>query len=219
MPVFPTHQFNTGNPNLDNQLRKLARAVRSGRPAGSGRMRISVTPTGTIQRSSPVQRRYPVYPVTSGGGTTCYPFTPTLSGNIDDGYTVSFYPGVMNGLVPSSQFTAGANTAFTLSSGINYITLNATTNGQQVTAVDYGVSATPPAVISTTAGACPTIFYWLLAIAAGTSAGGFTLLYSSVGNVIAQPKQVFVSAKASPQYGTESYDRWWTWQTWQLVNL
>ena len=65
MPVFPTHQFNTGNPNLDNQLRKLARAVKSGHPAGSGRMRISVTPTGTIYRESPSRRRYPV---TSGGG-------------------------------------------------------------------------------------------------------------------------------------------------------
>ena len=74
MPVFPSHQFNTGNPNLDIQLRKLARAARSGHPAGSGRMRISVTPTGTIQRSSPVQRRYPV--TTSGGGA--------FSGNVYD---------------------------------------------------------------------------------------------------------------------------------------
>jgi hypothetical protein len=154
-----------------------------------------------------------------GGGSAVVaaagiPFTPTISGA-----TISFYPGVINGLVPQYQFDGNANTAFTLLDGINYCMLSAATNGQQVMAVNYVLSATPPAAISTTMGACPASFEWLLAIAAGTVADGFSLLYSSVGNVIAQPKQVFVSAKASPQYGLEAIDRWFSWQVWQLVNL
>jgi hypothetical protein len=67
MPVFPTKHFNTGNPNLDNQLRRMARAVQTAHPAGTGTTRISRTPTGTLQRFSGSRRRMPLV-VGSGGG-------------------------------------------------------------------------------------------------------------------------------------------------------
>src|SRR5579863_4002394 len=60
MPVFPTKHFNTGNPNLDNQLRRLARSVQTAHPVGTGTTRISRTPTGTAQRFGGSRRRMPI---------------------------------------------------------------------------------------------------------------------------------------------------------------
>ncbi len=78
MPL-PTSHFNTGNPNLDNQLRRLARSVKTAHPAGTGTTRISSTPTGTLQRFSGSRRKYPV--TSSGGGFS--PFKIYQAGQSD----------------------------------------------------------------------------------------------------------------------------------------
>lgn len=78
MPQTQTHHINTGNRQLDIQLRRIARSVQTAMPAGNG---ISRTPQGTIGGFVRGRRRMPLTRSSGGGaGFTGNVWVPAASG-------------------------------------------------------------------------------------------------------------------------------------------
>ena len=200
MPLYPNQHINTGDRQLDIQLRKMARSIQTAAHVGGG---ISRSPQGTVHHQS--SRRRAAFPGRRQRGGNRYLYTTISKPGAH--YIANVTPGHVNGIIPASIFTD-----LTVVDG-NYVYLTVTTDGKSVTAVTKTAGALPAApLLPSTSGQAPTTFYIPLALIHDTGGGALVCYRLNSGNILALPKQVMLTAKSgSIAAGSEAFDRWWTW--------
>lgn len=180
---------------IRSKVERMRQALLALRPVPSGTITARVTQSGTMLDLRNV--------VVNGDGTSGpFPFDITISGTAGT-YKATFYPGVINQLLPSNLLT-GVSVPDT---GTKYLSLNLTASNGQITAAAITADASAPAAIAPFAGQPPTAFSILIGIVVDHVA--FKIWGN--GNIQASGTESFRLQKVTPVAGQLPYDVYYTW--------
>lgn len=126
-----------------------------------------------------------------------------------DGSNVRFRPGTIGGILPSDMFADQAYTG----SGTEYIYLDCSVTANAVSSATITIASSAPTLgIAPVSGSFPTSFNWLLGI---IQDGVFAMLHNE--NLAADPVERYQTAKASPTALAEPFDRWYSFDVYELT--
>ncbi len=176
------------------KLERMRQALIALRPVPSGTITARITQSGTMLDL----RRVPQ----SEGGAGPFPFDITISGS-PGSYIATFYPGVINQLLPSNYLSGVAIP----DTGTRYLVLNCTASSGEITAAAFSADVSPPAAIAPFAGQPPTAFSILIGVVVDI----VPFKVWGNGNIQASGTESFRLNVLTPVAGALPYDVYYTW--------
>lgn len=135
----------------------------------------------------------------SGGTTSNYPFTPSISGT-----SLTLTTGTVNGLVPTNI----GSTLTIVGTGTEYLQLSISAANAQITSSSFSVSSTAPSVIPVIQGQPPTSFDFCTHVIVNGTA--FRVIGN--GSLVFTPYEAWRFAKAMPTPDSMPYDSYYSWR-------
>jgi hypothetical protein len=199
--------FQSGRPLLSevtaDKLNRILAEIKRNRPVVSAPLSARVTGDGT-HISMP-------RPEPGADAVIEHPFRIISRGspNNESQYLVSVHPGTINTLLPTGIFGSGGNlqTNTIPKETLRYVVLEATSDGQQITAAAISVAATAPTPQEPVVFGLPTTAKFLIGIV--YSGKVFQVQFT---NFTLTGKQQFIASKSSPAAAGElPYEIYYVW--------
>lgn len=143
----------------------------------------------------------------SGAGIERHPFQISASVDAEENVTLTVEPGTLNSLLPSNVFDGPALREFSGGSGLQYVVLTGTSDGEQFTSCSLSVESEAVAPQSPTVFGLPTTAAFLLGVVYEGS-----VFQVQKTNLLVTGKQQYVKQKATPAPpGTLPYEIYYVW--------
>jgi hypothetical protein len=205
MSAFDSVRFTSGRPLLGevsaDKLNAILAEIRKNRPRGERGITVRQSGDATYIGLAAGTG-------TGGGGATeSHPFQISASTDAEDNVTLTVDPGTLNSLLPSNVFDGAALREFAAGSGLQYVVLTGTSDGEQFTSCALSVESQAVQPQAPTVFGLPTTAAFLLGVVYEGS-----VFQVQKTNLLVTGKQQYVKQKSTPAApGTLPYEIYYVW--------
>jgi hypothetical protein len=203
MAAFDSVRFSGGRPLLGevsaDKLNAILAEIRKNRPRGERGITVRQAGDATYIGLAAAFK--------GGGAAERHPFQISASIDAEQNVTLTVDPGTLNSLLPSNIFNGPGLREFSGGSGLQYVVLTGTSDGQQFTSCALSVESEAVAPQTPTVFGLPTTAAFLLGVVYEGS-----VFQVQKTNLLVTGKQQYVKEKSSPAApGTLPYEIYYVW--------
>ena len=205
MAAFDSVRFNGGRPLLGevsaDKLNAILAEIRKNRPRGERGITVRQSGDATYIGLAASTG-------TGGGGAPeSHPFQISASTDAEDNVTLTVQPGTLNSLLPSNVFDGAALREFAAGSGLQYVVLTGTSDGEQFTSCALSVESEAVTPQTPLPFGLPTTAKFVLGVINGSS-----VFQIQKTNILVTGKQQYIKEKPSPaSAGEMPYEIYYVW--------